>query len=38
MSKLDKVLSYIFVFLLGIIFGYTWAWKALEEAVKISKF
>ncbi len=32
MSKLDKILILIFTFLMGIVFGYTWAWKALEGA------
>jgi polyferredoxin len=34
MSKLDKVLSYVFTLLIGIACGYAWAWKALEESLR----
>lgn len=34
MSKPDKVLSYTFVWLSGVAFGYAWAWIALEGSLR----
>lgn len=31
---LDKIIAWIFVWLIGVACGYFWAWNALEGALK----